>query len=183
MQGRPGRRGIARPAQAPDEGPGRGRLGRPSRTSVSDPLRRAGGSALSKTIPARAPAEAAKGSDQDVQAANLASDHPDRRIPDGRRGPRSDLVAEPLASARRPERRGQSRRSATSISNLIRSGLISRSHSSSSELMRTDDHENLLILSHRFAFHKRSVSSSGLQMYRRLMGVPSAPVSYVHRRV
>jgi hypothetical protein len=36
---------------------------------------------------------------------------------------------------------------ATSISNLIRSGLITRSHLSSSELMRTDDHENLLILS------------------------------------
>jgi len=37
--------------------------------------------------------------------------------------------------------------SATSISNLIRSGLITRSHSSSSELMRTDDHEHLPILS------------------------------------
>jgi hypothetical protein len=36
---------------------------------------------------------------------------------------------------------------ATSISNLIRSGLIRRSHSSSSELKRTDDHEHLLILS------------------------------------
>jgi|SRR5450631_1323628 hypothetical protein len=36
---------------------------------------------------------------------------------------------------------------ATSISDLIRSGLITRSHSSSSELMRTDDHEHLLILS------------------------------------
>ena len=36
---------------------------------------------------------------------------------------------------------------ATSISNLIRSGLITRSHSSSSELMRTDYHEHLLILS------------------------------------
>src|ERR1700730_4143889 len=36
---------------------------------------------------------------------------------------------------------------AASLSNLIRSGLITRSHSSSSELMRTDDHENLLILS------------------------------------
>src|SRR5882672_5223511 len=35
---------------------------------------------------------------------------------------------------------------ATSISNLIRSGLISRSQSSSSELMRTDDHDHLLIL-------------------------------------
>src|SRR3984893_15196606 len=36
---------------------------------------------------------------------------------------------------------------ATSISNLIRSGLITRSHSSPSELMRTDDHEHLVILS------------------------------------
>src|SRR6266852_3322837 len=51
---------------------------------------------------------------------------------------------------------------ATSISNLIRSGLITRSHSSSSELMRTDDHENLLILS---------------------LDHEPLPVSYVHRRV
>src|SRR3984893_18946422 len=36
---------------------------------------------------------------------------------------------------------------ATSISNLIRSGLITRSHSSSSELMRNNDHEHLPILS------------------------------------
>jgi hypothetical protein len=36
---------------------------------------------------------------------------------------------------------------ATSISDLIRSGLITRSHPSSSELMRTDDHDHLLILS------------------------------------
>src|SRR6266849_10170493 len=43
---------------SPGLDPGRGRLGRPSRTSVSDPLRRAWGSAPSKTIPARAPAEA-----------------------------------------------------------------------------------------------------------------------------
>src|SRR5713101_1342238 len=35
---------------------------------------------------------------------------------------------------------------ATSISNLIRSGLISRSQSSSSELMRTDDHDHLILL-------------------------------------
>src|SRR5216684_1307789 len=35
----------------------------------------------------------------------------------------------------------------------------------------------------RFALHKMAVSSSALQMYRRLMGVPCAPVSYVHRRM
>src|SRR6266436_4660592 len=34
----------------------------------------------------------------------------------------------------------------TSISNLIRSGLISRSQSSSSELIRTDDHDHLILL-------------------------------------
>jgi len=81
-----GRRGITRPAQAPDEGPGRGRLGRPSRTSVSDPLRRAGGSAPSRTIPARAPAEAGQRNlIRMCKPKNLTSDHPDRRIPDRRR--------------------------------------------------------------------------------------------------
>src|SRR6266480_3619844 len=68
-RGRPGRRGITRPAQAPDEGPGRGTLGRPSRTSVSDPLRRAGGSAPSKPFRQERQRRPGKGSDQDAQAA------------------------------------------------------------------------------------------------------------------
>jgi hypothetical protein len=70
---------------------------------------------------------------------------------------------------------------ATSISNLIRSGLITRSHSSSSELMIMSTYRSCRLTMNRFTFHKGAVIRA-LQMYRHLMGVPCAPVCCVHSR-
>jgi len=86
-QGRLGRRGITRPAQA-DGGlttvrstHPRGRSGRPFRSSVSDPLRRARAAPLANR-PAGAPADAgSKIWSGCAKPENRKAVHPDLRIP------------------------------------------------------------------------------------------------------
>jgi hypothetical protein len=75
--------------------PGRGRLGRPSRARGATPRAN-----LIRQERQRRKRDLIRM----CKPQKLTSDHPDRRIPDRRRGPRSDLVVEPLGSARRPER-------------------------------------------------------------------------------